>query len=224
MNKKQAIILLGIVAIVVAGVIAILVLGGGDDRGPLAGGEDGNGTEGVDENFWAEAPSPADDIEKMEEYRNLWPDIDQPPKDREAVREQWKEFVTRYPQNIYIPNEYLAELSEAETKERRELLDTIGTIETSLASARIAARKDQQPGAGKEGPDAPTEVSVTPEQQKKYFSYKIRELESRIQLVQFTMEKGRLDADQLPDANKEIAEWQANSRRREFSRRADLIF
>lgn len=208
MNKKQILILLGIVGVVALSVIVIFTFGGEDNRGPLAGGEDGERPEGPIGDLWAEAPAPADDLEKMEEYRNLWPDIDDAPADREAVRAQWKEFAARYPQNIYIPNEYLSELNENEIKERRELLDTIGTVESGLASARIAARKDNAPAAGKEGPDAPAEPAVTPAQQRKFFDYKIQELESRIQLVQFTIEKGRLDADQLPDAQKELVEWQ----------------
>ncbi|MCR9141669.1 MAG: hypothetical protein NXI24_05410 [bacterium] len=213
MNNKQLMILLSIVGVVALAVIVILSFGDEDQSGPLAGGEDGEGQDISEGGLWAEAPAPAQDLEKMEEYRNLWPDIDDAPADREAVRAQWKEFVARYPKNIYVPNEYLSELSESEIKERRELLDTIGTIESGLASARIAARKDSAPadatGAGKEGPAAPAEPEVTPEQQRKFFDYKIQELESRIQLVQFTIEKGRMDADQLPDARKELAEWQA---------------
>jgi hypothetical protein len=209
MNKKQLMILLGIVGIVVLAIVIILSFGDENERGPLASGEDGDGQDVSEGGLWAEAPLPADDLEKMEEYRNLWPDIDDAPADREAVREQWKEFAARYPQNIYIPNEYLSELSESEIKERRELLDTIGTIESGLASARVAARKDDAPAAGKEGPEAPAEADVTPEQQRKFFDYKIQELESRIQLVQFTIEKGRMDADQLPDAQQELGEWQA---------------
>ncbi len=211
MNQKQLLILLSIVGVVALAVIVILSVGDDDSRGPLAGGEDPPGEEFSEGGLWAEAPSPAEDLEQMEQYRNLWPDIDDAPADREAVRAQWKEFAARYPQNIYIPNEYLGELSESDIKERRELLDTIGTIESGLASARVAARKDGAPAPGKEGPDAPpqAEAEVTPDQQRKFFDYKIQELESRIQLVQFTIEKGRMDADQLPDAQKELAEWQA---------------
>jgi hypothetical protein len=208
-NKKQLLILLGIVAIVVIAIVVVLNTGDKGD-GPLSDGDDGVGPDAGGELAWPDAPDPAEDLEKLEQYRNLWPDIDDPPADREAVRVEWKEFAARYPQNLYIPNEYLAELSETELKERRELLDTIGTIESNLASARATARKDDSPAAGKEGPDAPAQAPVTPEQQKRYFDYKIRELESRIQLVQFTIEKGRMSADQLPDAQSELTAWQNN--------------
>lgn len=215
MNRKQINLLLGLAAVLVLAVILIVVLRG-DERGRGPGGDAGNdGSDGqsgpVAEN-WADAPPPGDDLEKLEQYRRLWPDIDDAPADREAVRQSWQDFAARYPDNIYVPNEYRGELSESERKARRETLDAVGAVESGLASARALARKSSAPGPGGapgEGPDAPVESPVTPQEQRLFFDYKIRELESRIQIVEYTIEQNRLDADQLPEARRDLATWRA---------------
>ncbi len=214
MKQNQIIILFAIIAVVVV-VLIVVVAGGGEDGGTVGENVPGGGPggSGDDVSYWADAPAPAADQETLDRYRNLWPDIDGPKPDRAEVERQWREFAAVYPENVYIPSQFLPELSEEQKQERLETLSAVGAVESQLASSRATARKeaanisDENPPKNLEGPDAPSEPTVSPEQQRMFFAYKIRELESRIQIVEYTLQKGRLDAEQTAGAKEEIAAW-----------------
>ncbi|MCB1310020.1 MAG: hypothetical protein KDK30_17655 [Leptospiraceae bacterium] len=157
--------------------------------------------------FWNpdSIPDPMNDLETREQVQNLWPDVFEPGPDREAVRRQWQEFARDYPDNIYIPSQYLPELSESEINERRQVLDAVGDVHTEIANRRARARKEGEPGTP--GPDAPAESPVSPETQRRYFQYRIRELQSRIELVEYALARDQLDPDQIPAAEAELEDW-----------------
>lgn len=202
LNKKQWIILAAIVAIAVL-ILVVIFYDRGDNRdGPLGDGGSDDSAEFPLE--WADAPNPASDMEKMDEYRRLWPDIDAPRADREQVKREFEEFAQRYPNNIYIPSQYLPDRTPEEVAEIRETIDSVASVESRLADMRAAARSAQP---GRDGPDAPAQPSVSPEEQRRYFGFKQRELESRIQLIEYALEKNRLPADQLAEARKDLELW-----------------
>ena len=151
-----------------------------------------------------------EDIEEMEQVRNLWPDVFERKPDREEVRRQWAEFAQEHPDNIYIPSQFLPELSDEQKAERRAVLDAVGEMSTEVALQRARARKNAD--TSQDGPDAPPEPTVDPETQKKYFNYRIQELQSRIELIEYALAKGELDPDQVPEAQKELEEWKAQKK------------
>ncbi len=161
----------------------------------------------IDDPYFPDAPHPSSEDPKLEaEAEKLWPHALKPgptDKDREKIREEWNKFSAKYPKNIYIPNEYKTPLTEKEASEARKELDTFTEVEASFAS-QISANKYAE--AGKEM-KVSNEPKVTPQQQATYFSYKIRELESRIQLVEFMMESGDIDEAQKIIAKKDMDAW-----------------
>ncbi|MCC6275925.1 MAG: hypothetical protein IT569_08710 [Leptospiraceae bacterium] len=161
----------------------------------------------IDDPYFPDAPHPSSEDPKLEaEAEKLWPHALKPgptDKDREKVREEWNKFSAKYPKNIYIPNEYKAPLTEKEAAQARKELDVFTEVDASFAS-QIASNKYAEPGKEMKVPNEP---KVTPEQQATYFSYKIRELESRIQLVEFMMESSDIDQDQSAIAKKDMATW-----------------
>lgn len=156
-----------------------------------------------EESFWSlgkttttytnfpDAPLPESD----EEVARLWPHVLEPkdPNLKEKVRKEWEDFAKRYPDNIYIPREILGkELSKEEEKEILETLDSFTSIDSKFA-AYTSASKWAAPGT--EPPPGPiSEKDANPQEMARYFNYKIREIESRIQLLEYTMEKARLSS------------------------------
>lgn len=201
MDRKRLLIIAGAVLIVLLVVALFFVLresGPGDGVGDLPDlGEDGPPE-------WKGAPDPAVDLEKLDEYRRLWPDIDRPRPDREEIRREFAEFAARYPNNIYIPPQFLPEQTEAQKEEARQIIDTVADVESRLAVQRAQARSAQP---GQDGPNAPEQPTISAEEQNRYFGFKIRELESRIQLVEYSIEKGRLPDDQREMADEDLARW-----------------
>lgn len=153
------------------------------------------------EGFWPDAPAPEVD---PEEIRKLWPDVFEPRPDRAQVEKEWTEFAKVHPNNMYIPSQFLPELSDTEKKKRQEILDTVGDVETSLAVQRSKLNRTAE--AGVDGPTS-SEPQVTPEQQRSYFEYRISELESRIQLIEYFLDKGSASADQKTTANQDLTQW-----------------
>ncbi|MBW7858964.1 MAG: hypothetical protein H3C43_11880 [Leptonema sp. (in: Bacteria)] len=153
------------------------------------------------EGFWPDAPAP--DVDP-EEIRKLWPDVFEPKPDRAQVEKEWTEFAKVHPNNMYIPSQFLPEPSDSEKKRRQEVLDTVGEVETNLAVQRTRLNKEAQIGV--DGPSN-SEPQVTPKQQRSYFEYRISELESRIQLIEYFLDKGSASADQKATANQDLAQW-----------------
>ncbi|MBE7410610.1 MAG: hypothetical protein L6Q54_06985 [Leptospiraceae bacterium] len=161
----------------------------------------------IDDPYFPDAPHPSSEDPKLEaEAERLWPHALKPgptDKDREKIREEWNRFSAKYPKNLYIPNEYKPPQTEKEAEQIRKELDVFTEVDASFAS-QIAANKYAEPGSEMKTPNEP---KVTPEQQATYFSYKIRELESRIQLVEFMMESGEIDQAQSNIAKNDLAVW-----------------
>lgn len=157
--------------------------------------------------YFPEAPHPFNEDPELEgQAKRLWPEAFRPkktPEEKEQIRKEWSDFVARYPKNIYIPSEFKPALSEAEEKEARDRLDSIGSVETKNAISRSLG-KYAEPG---NEPKAPSEASVNPKEQLAYVNYKIEELESRIQLIEYTIQQGKLDQSQVGTANRDLAVW-----------------
>lgn len=203
MDRRRLLILVGVVAATALVVALVYLLRNSKPGEPWIVGDPPNpGEDGPQQ--WLSAPDPAEDIEKLDEIRRLWPDIDRPRPDRAAVRREFQEFAARYPENIYIPAQFLPEQSQEQKDESRRTIDVVGSVESRLAAQRAQAR-----GAapGQEGAEAPLQPTLAPEEQQRYFSFKVRELESRIQLVEYAMEKGRLPEDQQQTAESDLARW-----------------
>ncbi len=201
MNRKAIIGLLALAGVILVAVIIYLSVGRGPGRPGTPGGPTG---DQVFKDLYPDAPNPAEDPELAEQIKKLWPDVAKPKPDRDAVRREWADFAKKYPNNIYIPDEFRAPLSDAETQERRKVLDTVTSVETNFANMRASA-KSAKPGV--DGPAAPPQSNVSPADQRVYFDYKIRELESRIQLVEYMLSNGSPDAEQKASAQKEMAQW-----------------
>ncbi|TGK18137.1 hypothetical protein EHO61_11880 [Leptospira fluminis] len=166
-----------------------------------------NLTSGIE---FPEAPHPFQEDPELEgQAKRLWPHAFGPKKtdsDREKIREEWAEFALKYPKNIYIPAEFRPPLTEEQEKKARERLDLVTAAESQFAIGRNAGRF-AEPGAT---PPQSTEPQVTPQQQRAYLEYKIQELESRIQLVEYTIQQGQMDPAQVSEANQDIAQWKSD--------------
>lgn len=202
MNKRLAVILAAVAGVILLAVIAYLVI----DRQQAPGGPAGNRDDAPFKEMYPDAPNPADDPELAEQIKNLWPDVFQPKPDREAIRREWADFAKKYPNNIYIPDEFKTPLTEEQRDDRQKVLDTVTSVDTRFANMRAEARSAQP---GKDGPDAPAQPSVSPAEQRVYFDYKIQELQSRIQLVEYMLENGTPDAEQKASAATELKQWNA---------------
>lgn len=157
---------------------------------------------------FSDAPSPATEDSALEtEAERLWPHLakqDNSEKRKEKVREEWNAFAAKYPKNIYIPGELKAPLTETEAAERRKEIDIVAKMDSKLAVMEINARKSE-PGSA--APKAPGKADITPEEQRIYIGYKTRELESRIQLIEYSIENSGISGDQLSIARKDISNW-----------------
>lgn len=152
------------------------------------------------------------DSDAQSEVDRLWPHVrkgEPSEAERAKVRVEWVNFSVKYPGNIYIPNAFKPPMTAAEEKAVRQQLD-----DTTALVAKQAAQKHldrfAQPSSG-----SPAEVTeqqardsgTTPEQQRNYFNYKIKELESRIQLVEFYLTSDDLGASKKTAAKKELLVW-----------------
>ncbi|TGK00968.1 hypothetical protein EHO59_13695 [Leptospira semungkisensis] len=155
-----------------------------------------------------DAPHPFQEDPDLEgQAKRLWPAAFKEKKtkeEREKIKDEWADFAVKYPRNIYIPREFKPPLSQEDEKKARERLDKVTSAEAKFALFRNAG-KYAQPGSLANRPNDP---NISPEEQKAYFGYKIAELESRIQLVQYAIQQGRMDSSQIPQANSDISVWQ----------------
>jgi hypothetical protein len=163
------------------------------------------------------APTP----DALSDVDRLWPHVRLGPpsaQERAHIRAQWVNLSARYPDNLYIPSEFRPPLNPAQRQQARAQLD-----DTTAMAARMAAQKhadrfaappsvgdaaQRQVGAG----TAPSEqqareAGVSPAQQRNFFNYQIRELESRIQLVEFYLAADDMVATKKAAAQKEVRLW-----------------
>ena len=201
MNRNAIIALVALVGVILVAVIIYTATGRGNQQ---AGTPGGPGGETVFKDLYPDAPNPAEDPELAERIKNLWPDVAKAKPDRDAIRREWQDFAKKYPNNIYVPDEFKGTLSDAEAQDRRKTLDTVTAVETKFANMRAEAKKANP---GQDGPPAPPNSNVAPAEQRVYFDYKIREIESRIQLVEYMLSNGSPDAAQKASAQKEMAQW-----------------
>ncbi|MBW0433222.1 hypothetical protein [Leptospira yasudae] len=157
--------------------------------------------------YFPDAPHPFNEDPELEgQAKKLWPEAFKPrktPEEKEQIRKEWTDFIARYPKNVYIPSEFRPALSEAEEKEARDRLDTVTNMESRNAIVRSLG-KYAEPG---NEPKAPSESSVNPKEQLAYINYKIEELESRIQLIEYTIQQGKLNPEQIGTANQDLIVW-----------------
>ncbi len=195
-------IIIGAVVVVVAIIVIILLYTPQRRDRP-----DQKTTEyGEGERQFTDAPRPDSDPELAEQIRTLWPHALKPVQDnKEEVRRQWQEFAKAYPDNLYVPDEYRSQApTEEQRAARQKNMELVTSIDAKVASTKSAA-KSAKPGTP--GPTAPGTADIAPAEQKQYFNYKIQELQSRIQLVQFMLSKGNPDNQQKAQAQKDIAAW-----------------
>jgi hypothetical protein len=157
---------------------------------------------------FSDAPSPASEDSALEaEAERLWPHLskqDTSEKRKEKVKEEWNAFASKYPKNIYIPSELKAPLTEAEIADRRKEMDIVSKMDSKIAVMEVNAKR-AEPGSAV--PKAPGKADITPEEQRVYIGYKMRELESRIQLIEYSIENSGITGDKLTIARKDMISW-----------------
>lgn len=203
-DRKNLLILAAVVVVVLLGVLVFLMMGdnrtGEDSQEGPPGREEGTDRLGP----YSDAPRPWVDEEELDHFRDLWPDaFDQQPIDKEAVKREWADFAERYPDNVYVPSLFKPEMTLEEKEASRKLLDQITSIESKIASARARSRKSNLEPPHEEAD--PGQGDITPEEQKLYFVEKLKELNSRKQLIEYVMQQGELDADQITIAREDLA-------------------
>jgi hypothetical protein len=155
------------------------------------------------ESDYADAAFPSDDDNDQAE--RLWPHAFKTPDIglKERVAEEWKQFSAKYPNNIYIPSMFRSKpMTKEEEASALETLDSVTSQEASLASFISNNRY-----ATGEPPEGRKEKDANPKEQAKYFDYKIRELQSRIQLIENFLESGDADASQRSIAQEDLKSW-----------------
>ncbi|MFN3605367.1 MAG: hypothetical protein ACK4UJ_11725 [Leptonema sp. (in: bacteria)] len=151
---------------------------------------------------YGDAPKPNLD---PEEIFKLWPDLAQKMEiDKEKIDQEWIDFARKYPDNFYIPTKYL-NLTEKQKEERIKELENFADIEAKLSAQKAKLEKESKVGI--DGPEPPEKPSVTPDEQKSYFDYKIRELQSRIQLIEYWIENQNIDPQQKKMAEEDLQQW-----------------
>ncbi|MDZ4727514.1 MAG: hypothetical protein SH817_15255 [Leptospira sp.] len=154
-----------------------------------------------DDPEFADAPTPED--EELGQAETLWPfALERKPDRKEKVKEEWREFAAKYPKNFYIPREMRPTRTEAEEKAAAQTLDDFTAMDASIAadlSKNKWAEVGSTPGAEPKKP--------APEKQRAYFDFKINELQSRIQMVEYWMENNQPNANDKINAQKDISLW-----------------
>lgn len=157
-------------------------------------------------NYYAElqypdAPEPKDD--EYKKARHLWPDIGNPQKvDKEKIRAEWIDFSAKYPENIFIPDEFKKPLNEKEKQERQKSLDNYTSVSSRIAALKAGSKYADQ------GTPAPStsETSFSKEEQKSFLEYKTKETKSKLEILEYFMEKGSPDEEQKTIAQKDMEE------------------
>ncbi|AXR62319.1 hypothetical protein [Leptospira mayottensis] len=157
--------------------------------------------------YYPDLPHPFNEDPELEvQAKKLWPEAFRPkmtPEEKEEIQREWTDFIARYPKNLYIPAELRPPLTEAQEKELRERLDTFADVESRNVSVRFLEKYSEP---GKE-PKLSSESNVTPKEQLVYINYRIEELESRIQLIEYTIEQEKLDSNQIEIAKQDLIDW-----------------
>ncbi|TGN17713.1 hypothetical protein EHS15_16190 [Leptospira idonii] len=154
-----------------------------------------------DDPEFADAPAPEED--ELSQAEKLWPfALERQPNRKEKIKEEWRDFAAKYPKNFYIPKEIRPAMTEAEEKEAKENMETFTALEANFASS-ISKNKWSEPNG-----NPPSEPSrPAPAEQKIYFDYKIHELESRIQMIEYWMENNQTAAADKLNAERDLKVW-----------------
>lgn len=164
-------------------------------------------------------PVPA--AEAQSEVDRLWPHVRLGPpsaQERSRIRTQWVNFSAKYPDNLYVPSEFRPALNQAQHQAARQQLDDTTAMAARLAAQKHADRYATPPSVedsaqrqmGSAAPPSEQQArdgGVTPAQQRNFFNYRIRELESRIQLVEFYLASDDMAATKKAAATKEVTVW-----------------
>lgn len=208
MNKKFLII--GGVALAILALVILFKPSTGKKKTTQSNNAQESDTVSSSSGFsnFSDAPSPSSENSSLEaEAEKLWPHLakqDNSAKKKEKVREEWSAFASKYPKNFYIPAEMKAPMTEAEMAEKRKEVDIVSKIESKIAVAEVSAKKSEP---GSTPPKAPSKPDVTPEEQRIYIGFKTKELESRIQLIEYSIDNSGISGDQLTTARRDIAGW-----------------
>jgi len=198
MNKKYLIIGALIVMAILIGAIVFFVLQGEqrDER------DDIGRVEPDTRDFYPGAPDPASDLEIRDQIKRLWPDVFEKKPDPEKVKREWAALAKRHPNNFYLPPEFRPAMTKEQRRAHRKRLEAYTHVAAAIAAKRSKSKYD------KPGTKAPEiDLGVSPEDQRVYFKYRIHELESRMQLLEFAFERKGLDPDQTSRAKREMQEW-----------------
>ncbi|MDF3819387.1 hypothetical protein P3G55_05730 [Leptospira sp. 96542] len=205
--NKRLIVLLSVCGLVLVGSIALLFKGQGDTITTNKTKLDMNSSESkriadfiFEEPEFADAPNP----EEMElaQAEVLWPfALEKKPNRKEEVKEEWREFAAKHPNNFYIPREMRPKPTEAEEKIQIQTMETFAAMD-AMQAASVSKSKWSDAANAKE-----PNVRPEPKDQKVYFDYKIHELESRIQMIEYWMENKQPTSATRLSAEKDIQLW-----------------
>lgn len=140
-----------------------------------------------------------------EEALRLWPHLRQggPTREQQAlVQAQWNRFAQAYPDNLYVPAYLQASLTPEQARAARQRLDN-----TTAVAAQQAAQTYAQRYASPDQPPPRPPAMPDPAVQRDFLDYKIHELESRLQLVNFYLANGQPSAAKRAAAHKDIQQW-----------------
>ncbi|ABZ93725.1 Hypothetical protein LBF_1201 [Leptospira biflexa serovar Patoc strain 'Patoc 1 (Ames)'] len=155
-----------------------------------------------DDPEFADAPNP-EELE-LAQAEVLWPfALEKKPNRKEEVKEEWRDFAAKYPNNFYIPREIRAPMTEKQEKEQLEMLDSFTAMDATFSANQSKEKWSDKPSA--EEPS--TAERPSPNTQKAYFDFKINELESRIQMVEYWLENKKPDSDVKGSAEKDLQIW-----------------
>ena len=202
MNNKKTMILVSLFIIIVISFILYLLLK--SEKKEITQNEQETPYKQEKQELYLDAPKPNLD---PEEVFKLWPDLQNPQKvNKEEIEKQWIEFARKYPNNFYIPTKYL-NLTEEQLQQRQKELETFTYLESKYASIKSKLNKEAQPGI--DGPEAIKEINPEPEEQRTYFHYKVKELQSRIELIEYWLENegANLNSQQKELAEQDLQQW-----------------
>jgi hypothetical protein len=202
MNNKKTMILVSLFIIIVISFILYLLLK--SEKKEITQNEQETPYKQEKQELYLDAPKPNLD---PEEVFKLWPDLQNPQKvNKEEIEKQWIEFARKYPNNFYIPTKYL-NLTEEQLQQRQKELETFTYLESKYASIKSKLNKEAQPGVN--GPEAIKEINPEPEEQRTYFQYKVKELQSRIELIEYWLENegANLNSQQKELAEHDLQQW-----------------
>ncbi|PJZ46082.1 hypothetical protein [Leptospira brenneri] len=155
-----------------------------------------------DDPEFSDAPNP-EELE-LAQAEVLWPfALEKKPNRKEEIKEEWRDFAAKYPKNFYIPREIKTGMTEAEEKEHLEMLDSFTAMDASFSASIAREKWSEKPSSEEPNPsDRPSAKT-----QRAYFDFKINELESRIQMVEYWIENKHPSGDVKLSAEKDLKLW-----------------